>query len=136
MKAFTIGIYFIGVLMVAIHANPSRLLLQRIAASRANPCGNCGINPCFGCVEGQCQWIPGCCLVDENCNGDQVCNGRVCQETPLTVRPCAPSSYCICPMNYDPVLCRSAGNVVKTYSNQCAANCECATDCSKDFVIL
>eukprot|EP00483_Globobulimina_turgida_P000088 UN00088 len=101
------GIYLIG----TTNAASSRLLLL-------NVCGNCGINPCYGCVEGQCSWLPGCCLGDSDCNADQSCIGRRCQANTAAVE--CQRKFCICPMVYAPVECDG-----RQYSNECQAECAC-----------
>eukprot|EP00483_Globobulimina_turgida_P002634 UN02638 len=104
----------------------NRLLLQNI-------CGNCGINPCYGCVNGQCQWLPGCCMGDSNCNAGESCIGRFCQAAyiPIGVDPAIPCirQFCACPMIYDPVECSDG----RQYPNECQAECECQQNCNKIY---
>eukprot|EP01084_Bolivina_argentea_P251250 421330_1 len=117
-----LAIYFI----TAIYGDSSRLLLQN--------CGNCGINPCYGCgANGQCdytKYISGCCFSNNDCEANQICNGRRCQDAQPAQSvgsPCQ-KSFCACPMNYDPVYCIDSR---KTYSNECSAVCNCEQNCVK-----
>jgi hypothetical protein len=56
-----------------------------------------------------------------------MCVGVVSVFTDVEAKPPKPPKFCVCTMEYDPVLCDD-GNV---YSNLCVAHCAGATGCER-----
>ena len=98
--------------MVVVNGESSRLLLQ--SDTTAPPGGipvdiepflqcpspsGCGINPCFGCIDGTCQQIPGCCLTDAECDSNEVCD-----RTAGPLPSCVGMTILSSPISYEPYL--------------------------------
>ncbi len=49
----------------------------------------------------------------------------------LEIQGPPPDGSCLCPANWDPVVCRAADGSRHAYSNACVAGCAGYTDCSR-----